>query len=626
MTIRSIAISNLLEKSPMKSAVIFLLIALPCAVQATPAGFGTFTRDATATSGIVSGRYTTLSGAKGSYVITRAASSVGYNGERFQVGDNGIQIQNNERFGAVSDGNDKFSYTFAITPDDNKSIHTIKIGQASYAMGGNSEIARQTLRYTPNSNISGIPTQATIRNNPSVPYFYNAMGDYFMGSRDDKDNRRLNSQNSVSDPQLRTDSSNASGSGLYYYNIPSLTGTSGNSNPYRPSLNSRNEVSLGSSNGVLPPTPTFENILKSTSTNPNNKTTYEALNQNKVINNGGTYVSYGIENSASNYVVAVKNAETVTLTYEGIMNGNIGVAGLVIGETYNEWISFGVESEPRDIIYYFFDGTVFNDNGGITQADANNAVIDSDVYNNSNYFNGKYDRVGANNESGISGSTVKIIDCDNPSTEYATQVLYPGSSSLGFYQIKVDTERLVNKDKVCIVEDYTGINFSIRTTSNKIEVTLLLGSLFYQNKNFGRVIKENAALVLEKEQAVNDCNITSSFTALNSTLSYSKNALENIDAGQCIAYKITATNRSNLGISKFIMEDILQKVGRDGATVTSKLADPVDHTSDYASNSVAIGNNGTVITNSFDLNQRSKRSFYFNTKYGTTQDSAITTP
>ena len=68
------------------------------------------------------------------------------------------------------------------------------------------------------------------------------------------------------------------------------------------------------------------------------------------------------------------------------------------------------------------------------------------------------------------------------------------------------------------------------------------------------------------------------------------------------------------------MQDKLQSKS-DGAAVTSTLANPVASTTDYASNSVAIGNNGTVITNSFTLNATSNRNFYFNTKYGTTANT-----
>src|SRR5690606_19408886 len=104
---------------------------------------------------------------------------------------------------------------------------------------------------------------------------------------------------------------------------------------------------------------TFANILKSNA-QPN---TYTALSEGSTIRSGSSYVSYGIENTASTYVIDANNAKSVTLTYEGIMNGNIAVNAAVIGETFNEWISFGVSSTARP--NYVFSGTVFNDNGNI---------------------------------------------------------------------------------------------------------------------------------------------------------------------------------------------------------------------------------------------------------------------
>lgn len=91
--------------------------------------------------------------------------------------------------------------------------------------------------------------------------------------------------------------------------------------------------------------------------------------------------------------------------------------------------------------------------------------------------------------------------------------------------------------------------------------------------------------------------------------------------GQCIAYRITATNRSNLVINDFVMQDKLQKKGVEGALVTSVLVGPLHNSSDYALNSVAIGQNNPVITKPLVLPDRDNKVFYFNTKYGTTNGS-----
>lgn len=615
MTARLFALLNISFSCSIrvKRGFTLILIAASFNAHSAPVEMGSMTvTSSNASTGAASGTYIASgSGATGSFTLVRN-ENIGYNSNAeitpaSGTRANGIEIRNDSN---TSIDRDKFKYTFTITPNDSASIHTIKIGQASYSMGGNSEIARQTLSFTQNSKIN-IPVQATVKNNLNVPYFYNAMGDYFMGTR--LNATQLNSQNAVSNPQLRTDSSTVHSSGLYYYNITSLAGATGSQNPYTPTL-TNNQVTLNSNNGVLPPTPTFENIIK----NISNSSTYSALSPNTGISNGGTYVSYGIENSQSNYVVAVRNANAVTLTYEGIMNGNIGISRAVIGETFNEWISFGVESETLN---YVFSGTVFNDNGGINDSDINvkkdNATIDSGIYNNANFFNGSFDSA----ESGIAGSTVKLVDdciSANP-TVYATKILT--AVDIGSYQFTIPASIIGNKNTVCVIETRTDTDYPIRTTANNKTVNLVANNYSYSNNNFGRVIDKNVALVLEKEQALNDCKIDSLLPTLENKLAYSKTALSEVTPGHCIAYKITATNRTNLSINNFVLQDILQEKNVNGAIVTSKLANPIHQASEYTADSVAIGNNGTVKTVTSILNPRTKRSFYFNTKYGTTQSN-----
>ena len=134
-------------------------------------------------------------------------------------------------------------------------------------------------------------------------------------------------------------------------------------------------------------------------------------------------------------------------------------------------------------------------------------------------------------------------------------------------------------------------------------------------------------MVLRKAQYVNNCPATLNYS--DSTLNVSGNTDPrtgfseggingNIIPGQCIAYRITATNRANIDINNFVMKDVLQKQGVDGATVTSVLANPALSTTDYtATENPAIGTNGEVKTKSLTLTLRTKRDFYFNTKYGT---------
>ena len=300
-----------------------------------------------------------------------------------------------------------------------------------------------------------------------------------------------------------------------------------------------------------------------------------------------------------------------------------------LSTTTNQEIDFRVDNYCY-VPQYIFSGTVFDDNGGITaaQASATNANFTSGTYNNTNYFNGVFNPP---QETGISGSTVRLASCDsnNPLT-YATQTVNSSGATIGQFQFSVPLSTFGSNRNICLIESRTGSSYPIRTTTDNINTAFATTTYNYPNRNFGRVIAENAALVLRKAQYVNNCPSTILYTdpALNRVgetdlrkgFSESANNGNALTPGQCIAYRITATNRANVPINNFVMQDKLQSKS-DGAAVTSTLANPVASTTDYASNSVAIGNNGTVITNPFTLNARSNRNFYFNTKYGTTANT-----
>lgn len=285
---------------------------------------------------------------------------------------------------------------------------------------------------------------------------------------------------------------------------------------------------------------------------------------------------------------------------------------------------------------YIFSGTVFDDNGGITasQASATNADITtaSSAYaNRPNYFNGRYDPTAP--ETGITGSTVRLANCSNTSTTYPTQSVIRTTSplSVGEYQISIPKTTLAGNTNLCLVESRTGTTYPIRTSSESRNVGFSAPIYNYPNNDFGRVIPANAALVLRKAQYVNNCPPTLNYSASNINTSgntdprtgFSESGINgsNLVPGQCIAYRITATNRANSPITNFVMQDKLQLRGNGDALVTSVLADPIANTTDYASDSVSIGKNGLVKTNSFTLSQRTSRNFYFNTKYGTTTNS-----
>ena len=286
--------------------------------------------------------------------------------------------------------------------------------------------------------------------------------------------------------------------------------------------------------------------------------------------------------------------------------------------SYGDEITCTITNSPAS---YTFSGFVFNDNGGITesQADATNATFNSGVYNNINYFNGVFD-LTAPAESGISGSTVKLVSCTTPSTVYATQAV----TATGSYQISAPATALSGKtSNLCLIEERNDSTYPLRTNSDKRTISFVESTYNYPNNNFGRVIADNVALVLKKFQYLNDCPATLDYTTINETTTpstgFSTTSISNIPPGKCIAYKITATNRANLPINDFVMRDVLQQKGVDGAKVTSVLASPALSSAEYAPESPSIGSNGEVRTKQLVLNPRTKRDFYFNTKYGTSQ-------
>ena len=604
-----------------KFAIILATTTIPLVSQAKLSGFGDLILDSTPTDGIASGRYTTSNGAEGKFVIKREAF-IGYSGENIQGTTNGVkngvQIQNRQKVGTSNDDKDTFSYQFIITPDPkyNNFIHTIKIAQASYATSGNSEIARQTLSYTDfDSSHFGPKAKAIVEANPSVSYFYDAMGDYFLGQKVSETILQENSPiiGQSSGQQLREDDSTSDP--LYYYNITRLNG-SGSASSYTPVKNNVGEVTRRTPSGTLPPNPTFANILKYIS-KPN---TYKPLSVGHTISSGGSYVSYGIENAVSEYVISVKNAKTVTLKYEGIMHGNIAVNAQVVGETYNEWISFGVESEAAPT--YTFSGTVFNDNGGlILEANKLGTV-------NSQYFNGIFDPLSG--EVGISNPSlaVRLTDCSAENTLIPTtlpQAITDTGIKKGQYNFSVSSSALQNKTKVCIVQvEPENWEYSVDSTTNKREVALNTGVYNYNNLDFGEVQANNASLVLVKSQHVNDCDINPNYDGI----SFSTAEINDIEPGKCIAYKIEAYNRGHVALNNIRITDILKKTPVESKfhlPVASGISATLRKTDQPTSALINIGDNGVIITEPFDLNNTStttpsKRTLYFNTKYGTTVD------
>ena len=305
--------------------------------------------------------------------------------------------------------------------------------------------------------------------------------------------------------------------------------------------------------------------------------------------------------------------------------------------SYGDEITCTITNTPS---VYTFTGFVFNDNGGIARS--TNPDTKSDVsatfMNNSKYFNGKFD----SGELGIYDINLKVrlTDCGpNDGTDITgttPQTVSNIATTLGQYQFTVPANAIANKPRVCLVQvEPNSWDYSIDTTPNIREVTLKNDVFDYKteglvNLDFGEVEADYAAIVLRKAQYVNDCPSALVYSAptlntagnTNPRTGFSESSISGSDLipGQCIAYRITATNRANLPVSNFVMRDILQKKGDKGALVTSVLVGPLHNSSDYALNSVAIGQNNPVITEPLVLPARDNKVFYFNTKYGTTVD------
>ena len=302
---------------------------------------------------------------------------------------------------------------------------------------------------------------------------------------------------------------------------------------------------------------------------------------------------------------------------------------------YADEITCTITNKPAS---YTFSGTVFNDNGGITNPDSQ---LIGGIYNNSAFFNGVLDA----NEAGIDGTNgvkARLIDCSkNPST--IPIIANVDVTKSGKYEFTVLPKDLEGKTDLCIEEiEPNNWLYSVDTTPNIRKFSFNSSVITYRtgveingsklNLDFGNVIKENTALVLIKSQYVHDCSLTNlmtitvNYTSLP-TAAYSKEPIANIQPGQCIAYRIEAINRGNVSLTDVVIKDILQKRGEDGALIASTLVipPPIGESSEptFPTSTVALGDNRIVITNGFNLGTTSSsksKAIRFNTKYGNTMN------
>lgn len=600
---------------------------------------GSTTNNSTSTFPVTGTYKDPTTGQTGKFQLDKV-NQTGYAGAMVYVADttgnrNGLQIRN-ESDTSGNNGGDSFSFKLTITPDNAFSIPSVKIAQTSYddtnftyagnRDDGNSEVAQAKLSYTPSALNNTTTTAATLVTNPAVPFFYNAMGDYFMGKYNTYSPNFFYFTSYISNTtgeQVRVDDTATQ---LYYYRLPELTNNSSatigtkdqsmkmystNSNPATFQMTWNSSPHYGS----LPTNMSPNNIFKSTSTAPNNQTTYQTY-KGTSINSSDTYVIYGIANKDSQYQINVVNPASVTIAHTYKMLGSSGTAGNIIGESFREWIAFGISSAS----VYQFSGIIFNDNGGIA-SDLN--VPSTDTYPttapNTQYFNGVYDpSVG---EKGIYETGLKVQLAKNCNTTSPTPIKTVPVNTDGTYSITATQTDMAGATNVCVIEQEPGGNltsYPVDTTNNQLNVNYVATTYNYPNLNFGEVSQNNAGLVLVKEQAVTDCKITN--TAMLG-LTYNAVTQSGIDARKCVAYRITAYNRTNLTkpLTNVRITDALPKKGVNGSTVNSLLATPLDTTSTNfkvdTANSVAIGANGTVVSDVQSLAKGASRSLYFNTKY-----------
>ena len=294
--------------------------------------------------------------------------------------------------------------------------------------------------------------------------------------------------------------------------------------------------------------------------------------------------------------------------------------------TYGDEITCTITNTPAT---YTFSGTVFNDNGQITSPAKDD--VSAKYLNNSLYFNGRYD---SPTESGIpftTGHTITLNKCAGDSGTFSPQTVNINSD--GTYSFNLTSAQVGSYTRLCVTQNEpSNYAYSVDTTSDVRQINIINSQYNYPSNDFGDVIQENAALVLIKSQYVHDCSLNNLATiGVNyegsASSAYSIKPISGIVPGQCIAYRIEAINRGNVSLTDIVIKDTLQsKNDSNNSLITSTLVNPIpigenSGTPSFATNSVSIGNNGTVTTNTFSLGATTatrRQAIRFNTKYGTT--------
>ena len=295
---------------------------------------------------------------------------------------------------------------------------------------------------------------------------------------------------------------------------------------------------------------------------------------------------------------------------------------------YGDEITCTIVNSPAS---YTFSGIVFNDNGGIVASDDTRQDISTTFVGNGSYFNGIYDSAS---EVGLydSNLSIRLTDCNgNNLTTVSSnpQAVSNVVATRGRYSFTVAASALVNKTKVCVVENEPSVwDYAVDTNTDNREVTLVANVYTYSNLDFGEVKANNAALVLIKSQYVHECNNNLDYQAVSTnaadpTVGFSINPISGVSPGKCIAYSVRAYNRGHVGLQQVQIRDQLQIT-----PVTSVFQQPAPLfiPTSVSSPTVSYGSNGEIRSNLFSLAatpstsaQPNSATLYFNTKYGSTQ-------
>src|SRR5699024_7072999 len=126
-----------------------------------------------------------------------------------------------------------------------------------------------------------------------------------------------------------------------------------------------------------------------------------------------------------------------------------------------------------------------------------------------------------------------------------------------------------------------------------------------RNLDFGEVRVNNAALVLIKSQYVHQCNPSLNYLNIpNSsqpTLGFSVNPANNVEPGNCIAYKIDAYNRGHVDLKSIKITDTLQKTPVTAVFHAPKPQGNPTTLFKSTNNTAALGSNGSITSDEFDL-------------------------